>query len=73
MRFAHGRWDREQPHHVEKVSDVNGKVEWGRCSCGWEGDLRTAPASADDDCIAHERFVFETRKAGKRLVRGRVE
>ena len=69
-RFAHGRWDREQPHSVEKISD--GAAEWGQCSCGWQGELRSN-GTADADCEEHERYVFLVRKAGFRMIRGRVE
>lgn len=70
-RQPFGRWNREQPHVLEIVS--SGGACWAQCSCTWHGEPRTATAEADADAEGHERFVFETRRAGKRLVRGRVE
>ena len=76
MRFAHGRWDREQPHVLEVVSLDPGGISGACnavCTCGFEGELRRSTAEADADAIEHERTIFEIRKAGGRLVRGRVE
>ena len=70
-RFAHGRWDREQPHSIEIKSDP--PACWAVCTCGFEGTLQQSTEAADADAIAHELEVFERRKAGRRLVRGRVE
>lgn len=71
MRAATGRWNRDLPHVGENVSD--GRAVWFQCSCGFMGELRTSTADADRDADGHERFVFEQRRAGRRLVRGRVE
>jgi len=73
MRFAHGRWDRQQPHVVEKVTDFETSMEWGECTCGWQGEMHNTPGAADNECEAHEREIFDLQKAGYRLVRGRVE
>lgn len=70
-RHPFGRWNREQPHVLEIVYSGGGC--WAQCSCQWQGDPRTTTEQADADAIAHERFVFEARRQGKRLVRGRVE
>ena len=68
---VHGRWDREPIHVVEKVND--GAASWGECTCGWQGNLSTDDARTDAECEAHERMVFQNRKAGRRMVRGRIE
>ena len=71
--FPHGRWDREQPHVLEKVWDPSNGAEWAQCSCGWQGGLTQQPGKADADAEEHEKFVFLVRKAGFRMVRGGIE
>ncbi len=72
-RQPFGRWNRQQPHILEIKYDPGGPGRWAACTCGWEGDVHSTTAQADAEAEAHERGVFDVQKAGKRIVRGRVE
>jgi hypothetical protein len=44
----------EHNTHIERTPDASGGYAWyGRCSCGWHGDLRVSEQGARHDATAH--------------------
>jgi hypothetical protein len=52
----------EHNTRVEKTPAAGSGFSWyGRCSCGWHGNLRISQRGAKDDAASHQEAVIPSR------------